>query len=407
MSINQRLRNLDYRLEKPISDSLPVNNMNNDDDFVDDDESDEHRRKGRKKKEKTLEQLAKLQRETDEVLDHVSSGVTDSVRDRVAYILSRHTDARNSDNELVWAFWRTFEADRFNGGAVTQEQMQVLTKERSLIRWRAKIQNEYRIFQADEVVQGYRGTLEEDARAEAIATKPSGITNTTVYIDETGKTQTYLCVGSLWIPDSGSNIVQIKINIDDWRKSNGIAYEFHFTEVTRGKLQAYKDFFTKFLSLNPTAGFKIIVLKKSGLSDLNQPIVDLTFHVLDRGVMHEHESGRARLPRLLQVWMDEDEAGRDQLKIANIKERINAQNVDGLILDDIYVVNSASNHYIQAVDLFTGAINRRLHRDNALNHKDELSDFILNLTGMNIDGIDLENTLADNAIVFNLTDFQL
>jgi len=379
--------------------------MNNDD-FNDEDDS-EDRPKGRKKKDKTPEEVAKLEREAREVLDHLSSGIMASVRDRVAYLLSRNTDARNSDNELVWAFWRTFESDKFNGGSVTQEQMQSMTKERSLIRWRAKIQNEYRIFQADEVIQGYRGTLEEDVRDEAIATKPSGLRNTTVYIDETGKTQTYLCVGSLWIPDSGSSIVQIKTSIDNWRQDNSITYEFHFTDVTRNKLQLYKDFFAKFLALNPTAGFKIIVLNKSGLSDINKSIVDLTFHVLDRGLTHEHESGRARLPRLLQVWMDEDEASRDQLKIANIKERIKAQNINGLVLDDIYAVNSASNYFIQAVDLFTGAINRRLHRENTSNHKDELSDFILTLTGMDVDGIDLENTLADNATVFNLTNFQL
>lgn len=380
--------------------------MNSDDEFIDADESDERSRK-RRTKDKTPEQLAKNLREAEELLAHVSSGMTDSVRDKVAYILNRNTDARNSDNELVWAFWKTFEADKFDGTTVTQEQMQSLTKERSLIRWRAKIQNEYKLFQADEVVQNYRGTLEEEARIDAIANRPSGIANTTVYIDETGKTQNYLCVGSLWIPDSGSSILQIKTNIDDWKRNSGIAYEFHFTEVTRSRLQAYKDFFTKFISLNPTAGFKIIVLNRSGLSDLTRPIEDLTFHVLDRGVLHEHESGRARLPRLLQVWMDEDEASRDQLKIANIKERIKAQNIDGLVLDNIHVVNSASNYYIQAVDLFTGAINRYLHRESTLNHKDELSDFILNLTGMDVEGIDLENKSVDNATIFSLADFQL
>lgn len=380
--------------------------MSNDDDFIEADDNGSVR-KGRKKKDKTPEELEKLQRESDEVLHHLSSGLMESARDRVAYILSRNTDARNSDNELVWAYWRMFESDKFNGGSVTQEQMRTLTKERTLIRWRAKIQNEYRLFQADEVVQGYRGTLEEDARAEAIATKPSGIANTTVYIDETGKTQTYLCVGSLWVPDSGSNIIHIKTELDNWKKANGINYEFHFTEMSKAKLQAYKDFFLKFISLNPAAGFKVIVINKSGLSDLTQPIADLTFHVLHRGIIHEHNSGRAGLPRLLQVWMDEDEPGRDQLKIANIKERLNAQQVDGLILDNIHVVNSANNHHIQAVDLFTGAVNRRLHRETTSNHKDELSDFILNVTGMYVEGIDLENALADNAKVFNLTDFQL
>lgn len=253
----------------------------------------------------------------------------------------------------------------------------------------------------------YRGTLEEEAREQAVENKPAGLPNTTVYIDETGKTQNFLCVGGLWIPDSGINIIKVKQDIDSWRSTNNINYEFHFSEVSKGKLQIYKEFFSRFLRLNPTAGFKIIVVKNSGFAELTQPINDLTFHLLDHGIAHEHHSGRAPLPRLLQVWMDEDEAGSDALKIANIRERIKAQQINGLCLDQFYTISSQSNYFIQAADLFTGAVNRRLNRDSNLNHKDELADYILTVTGMQIEEIDPGNTDIDNSVVFNLTEFRL
>jgi hypothetical protein len=341
------------------------------------------------------------------VLDHVGGGIVDTLRDRVAYILNHYQAARNSDIELLWLYWELFDAEKFPGHHVSKEDMFALTRMPSLVRERARIQNQYRLFQADEEVRDYRGMLEEDARQQAVEDRPDGLPNATVYIDETGKTQNFLCVGGLWIPNSGIDIIRVKADIDDWRNNNNINYEFHFSDLSRGKLQNYKEFFARFIRLNPTAGFKIIVVKNAGFADLTQPIHDLTFHLLNRGIEHEHQSGRAPLPRLLQVWMDEDEPGTDALKKENIKERIKAQQIEGLYLHNVYTISSQSNYFIQAVDLFTGAVNRRLNRENNLNHKDDLADYILTTTGMQINEIDTDNTNADTAMVFNLSDFNL
>ena len=50
----------------------------------------------------------------------------------------------------------------------------------SLVRERARIQNQYKLFQADDVVKEYRGTLEGDARQQAVDDRPAGLPNTTV-----------------------------------------------------------------------------------------------------------------------------------------------------------------------------------------------------------------------------------
>jgi hypothetical protein len=348
----------------------------------------------------------KIEKEGKELLDNVLSGNINTQKDKVGYILNRYYDTRNSDVELAWQYWITFEKDKFNGSAITKNQMFILTRISSLVRSRAKIQNEYKLFQADDVVKQFRGVLEGEKRNESIEDKPSGLPGYTVFIDETGKTQDYLCVGSLWIVEGGLDSLYVKREIDEWKLKNSIEYEFHFTELTKHKLQSFKDFFIKFIALNSTAGFKLIAVRNSGFKELSQPITDLTFHLLNNGVQHENETKRAPLPRTLQVWLDEDEKGSDILKLENLRERIIAQKIQGLYLDNFHAVSSKSNYFIQAVDLFTASVNRKINIAPVnTNHKDELADFILQITNFNIAEIDSENDQVDNSIVFNLSDF--
>ncbi len=355
-------------------------------------------------KDEILDQ--KVEKEKKELLANVLSGNILSLRDKVGYILNRYSDTRNSDIELAWRFWETFESHLFNGSSITKGQMYNLTKANSLIRSRAKIQNEYKLFQADDNVRKYRGVLEEEQKSAAIQDKPQGIPSYTVFIDETGKTHDFLLVGSLWLVEGGLNSYYFKREIEKWKEQNSINYEFHFAELSRTKLDVFREFFAKFLLLNSTAGFKIIGVRKSGFRDLSQPITDLTFHLLNKGIAHENTSNRARLPRILQVWLDEEEEGSDSIKLENLKERITAQNIDGLYLDNFHAVSSESNYYIQAVDLFTASVNRKINiSPSNRNHKDDLADYILELTGFDTEELDIENNEIDNSVVFSLSNF--
>ncbi len=193
-----------------------------------------------------------------------------------------------------------------------------------------------------------------------------------------------------------------RIKLNEWKKEKGIDYEFHFSEISRNKVENYKEFFAKFLGLHPEISFKIIMINNRGLSNKNAAIVDLTYHLLIKGVNHENFTGRAALPRVLQVWVDEEEAGSDQLKIENVKERIESQKVVGLFLGDFQAVSSKGSFFIQVVDLFTGAINRKLNTPNGDNPKDEFANFLLSAINFNIDDVDRENSDIDNSTVFNL-----
>ncbi|GAA4439954.1 hypothetical protein GCM10023188_36640 [Pontibacter saemangeumensis] len=352
--------------------------------------------------EQDIIKLEKLENERKELLNRVVSGNIINIRDRVAYILNNSIDARNSDIDLAWSYWKCFESNKFDGVHITKEQFGNLTRLSSLSRIRAKIQNEYKLFQADDTVKRYRGVLEEDKKNQAIEDKPRGLGMYSVYIDETGKTQSYLSVGSLWILEAGASLILSNMELGDWKRSKKVNYEFHFAELDRFRVALFKDFFTKFLTLHPAISFKLIVVNNKGFSDKNAAITDLTYHLLSKGVDHENETGRAPLPRVLQVWLDEEEKGSDELKIENIKERITSQKIEGLHLGDFQSVSSDENFYIQVVDLFTGAINRKLHNPNGSNFKDDFADYVIDSLGFDMSSINKENNQVDHSTVFNL-----
>jgi hypothetical protein len=190
-------------------------------------------------------------------------------------------------------------------------------------------------------------------------------------------------------------------DLKQWKKANGINYEFHFSALSRHKLDQYKEFFSQFLVLNPTAGFKVIILDKKGNKDFNKIFTDLTFHLLWKGIVEEDHSGRASLPRKLDVWIDEDETGSDRIKIENIKERLIAQKIEGLDVGNIDTVSSAKNFHIQIVDLFVSSVNRKLHHVGEKNHKDEFATFVLDKLNFDLEEY-VSDGIVDNSTVFDL-----
>ncbi len=346
---------------------------------------------------------AKKEKEREEILQRLSSHNLQNTRDKVAFILNTNLQARNSDKVLVWEYWTHYNEDVIKGGVLSFENFLKATSIKSISRIRAKIQNEYKLFEADESVKRHRAILQEGFSLDAIEDRPEGTGTYAVYIDETGKTQDYLAVGSLWLLDVGFSMVDSRMKLEAWIKSQEIGYEFHFKDLkNQTRLPQYKSFFQKFLSLYPAVSFKYIVVRNTGFANTNAAITDLTYHVLSKGIQHENETGRAPLPRYLQVWIDKDEDGSDSLKIENVRERLKAQNIEGLYLSNFEAVSSENNYLIQVIDLYTGAINRKLNTPNGNNIKDEMADFILDTLGFDVSKINKENADIDHSVLFHL-----
>lgn len=353
-------------------------------------------------KEKVKEE--RLEREKQDLLTRISSCSLSNMRHRVAWLMNHHPDTRNSDIALQIRYWRTFEKELVGGDYVKLEDLYRLPRLNSLVRVRARIQNQYRLFQADPVVREHRGTLEEDEREKAIETPDYPVY--AVFLDESGKDSANLIVGSLWFLSSGEESLKLQMASSELKKKWKFSREFHFSKVGREDLPIYKELIDIFVSGGGTISFKFISLERAGIKNAKIALDDLFYLLIMKGIDHEIATGRAPLPRILDVWKDLEEAGADKLLMVNLQTKLKqaaATTYDGkLFVQRCIALDSQSNIFLQMADLVAGSANRILSRvDGACNHKDELAEYILMRLGIEITP-NLDAAIGDLAVHIQL-----
>lgn len=323
--------------------------------------NDDDEKPGKKQKLSKEERLAK---EKANFLEKLASGDTNHVQTRVAWILNRYPSARDSDVTLQVQYWRTFNRDLLSGpNTVTLENLYQLTRLTDIARARAKIQNEYHLFQASDVVRKRRTAKEGEERERQIDDQPP-LSTLTVYSDESGKTDTHLIVGSVWFL-SGEDVGRVTLALDEWRDKVGFRDEFHFTKVNERNVDRYLNVINILDTFATTISFRAITIERRGHTDLSRVLDDLLLHLLVRGVKHEHESGRAPLPRSISVFKDAEEESRDKLAVENLtfhlKNASKSQFGGKLHVSLISAIDSKALIPLQLADLFIGSLNRRLN----------------------------------------------
>lgn len=339
--------------------------------------------------------------DSDYFLFKVQSGKLDTLQEKVAWIMNHYPETRDSDVKLQLKFWETFENETYSS-YITPEAYSNMTRLTSIARARAKIQNEYHLFLASEEVRRFRGTLSDEEKERAIAQRadyPAYL----VFGDESGKTEKFLVVGSLWILH-GFGAHKLQMAFSEWKNEHG-SEEFHFNKLSKGLLEKYAAF-TEFVKQHSEIlSFRTLSLQRHGITNIQNTYSDMFYHLLIGGVDHEQKTGRAPLPRTLSFYKDEEEIGADKIFVANLRDRLkNAaknQYGDQLLISDLKVVNSKNNIFIQIADLFTGSVNRVINKDRPeTNQKDEFAKFFLDMFSAKIhsSAANPEHVNKDNAL---------
>ena len=138
---------------------------------------------------------------------------------------------------------------------------------------------------------------------------------------------------------------------------------------------------------NHVFSFKAITVDRAGVKSVDAALQQLFFHLLIRGVEHEHQTGRAPLPRTLQLWKDLEEPGRDKLFMAALRERVLAVGASrfggSLLAEESVATDSKGKLLIQVADLYTSSINRVLNAEGKrTGSKDVFADHFLGVLGM-------------------------
>lgn len=345
----------------------------------------------------------KIEKERQELLTRVASSELSNMRHRVAWLLNQFPGTRNSDIALQIKYWKIFEKDIVGGSYVDLDDLYRLTRLTSLSRARATIQNDYRLFLADPEVREHRGTLEEGEREKAVETPDHPVYK--VFLDESGKTSSYLLVGSLWVLSAGIETFQLISDVNELKKKWGFSGEFHFSKMKKQDVGIYKELIDIFLVRGGPISFKFLSVPKEGLK-AQAALPDLFYHLLKQGIDHEDSTGRASLPRTLQVWKDLEEAGADKLLMTNLADKMHhsAASVydNKLVVKDFHAVDSKGNVFLQMADIMAGSANRVLSRSGeAHTYKDELAEYLLSRLGVRA-AADLEVISGDLALHIKL-----
>jgi hypothetical protein len=338
---------------------------------------------------------AKRIADSEKLLSDVAAGRLDRVEQRVAWLLNQWPDARNSDVTLLIHYWTTFD-DSFDRGNFVPESLYELTRMPTVVRARARIQNQLRLFQASSDVRAARGTLADDEKSKPRSDEQPSHPLVSVFLDETGKNDENLIVGGLWSLNGIEERYLTKetrlwLQAQEWP-------ELHFVKISSKNVDAYIDYLSVLKKRFSTFGFKFVALKRAG--DVQRLLGQMFYYLISEGVAHEHESRRAPLPRRLAIWKDAEDQTFDQIVLADIRDRLLGATAgrfqDGLELADLRAVSSKDNPLIQICDLFLSSVNRCLNGSGLTGEhpKDRFARTVLNDYSIDISG---EGTIDDIA----------
>jgi hypothetical protein len=306
-----------------------------------------------------IEKRLAVEAERQAILASIAAARPTTVTERVAWVLNNYPDTRNSDVGLMLQYWTLFTS--YPGGSISPDDLFKLPRLTSLSRARARVQNTLKLFLADPEVRKHRGTLSEEEREQAVLAKSVSAPVYAVYADESGKTQKNLLVGSLWLLQ-GPEAYPISRKLSAWREAIQFHDELHFAELEERRLPIYKAAVDLVIDNASALSLKYITVPRQGAGQPTQVIPRLLYHLVARGIEHENESGRAPLPRTLQLWKDAEEVSYDKLVLADLSDRLKnaaaGQFAGKLIVDVVEAANSKGNDLLQVADLFVASLNR-------------------------------------------------
>ncbi|MBN1181883.1 MAG: DUF3800 domain-containing protein [Bacteroidales bacterium] len=338
------------------------------------------------KVEEKLKKEQKIIQERDALLAAILAGQRDTIRERVGFLLSQFPELRDSDISLQIKYWSFYQSDNFADSYLTIDQYKNLEHLNSITRARARIQNTLKLFQASEEVKKHRGVLQEEELEKARQAKDI-FPYYAIFMDESGKNENYLIIGSLWFLDS-SSMTNISTDLLRWKKEKKISWEFHFQKISDSNFDTYCRFVDFFTTRNPIVSFKSIYVERKGLKNVQDSLCKLAVLLLYKGIQHENDTGRAILPRSLQFYKDSEEIGADKLFLEEVKmeiENLSASQFNNQInIDQIIAIESKDNPIMQITDLYTASLNRKINNPGTgTNIKDKFAEYFINAINHN------------------------
>lgn len=329
----------------------------------------------------------RLNKERAELVAALDSADFTTMKTRVAAILNLHRESRNSDVTLALKYWEIFQPEIYNAAGIHPRDLFKLERFHLIVRVRAKIQNEYGLFPADEGIRRHRRTREENMQDAVIQDNaPRRLIN--IFSDETGKTDRYVIVAAVWVLDSHA-VFSLTRAVLNWKDQSPWARrEVHFARFGKQDPDPLAQYLDVVTANRQFLGFKFAAVERAMVRrPIEEVVAKLHEYMLIEGANHEITSNRIALPRELELTMDEEQS-LDPFALSEMKRRVNdAYSIahgEQLLLAEARTASSRNSVPIQLADVVAGALNRRMNYEGDRNVKDELADLIIDRLGLEI-----------------------
>ena len=331
---------------------------------------------------------ARLEKEKRELMSSLAGGDYTAMKTKVAAVLNLYPHTRNSDVALALKFWETFQPHIYKESGIMPKDLFRLERLHYIVRVRAKIQNEYGLFLADEKIRKHRKNREEDM-LDAVIEDAAPRRVVSIFSDETGKTSEFVIVAAVWVL-TGRAVFNLALAIQEWQQNSAWSKrEVHFAKFGKNDFKALGEYLKVIQDNREFLSFKVIAMERAKTRrNIEEIVQKLHEHMLIRGAEHEVSSGRIDLPRNIEVTIDEEQS-LDSFALTEMQRRLAVDfdnNYNGeLVLTSIQTASSRHSALVQLADLVAGAINRRLNHRGDRNVKDEMADMIIDVLGLSLE----------------------
>lgn len=352
---------------------------------------------------KESKKKTRLEKEKSELLTSLASSDFTTMKTKVAAILNLYPHARNSDVALAIQYWETFQPEIYKASGILPKDLFKLERLHYIVRARAKIQNEYGLFLADDKFRKHRKHREEDMYESVLEdSAPRKVVH--IFADETGKTQQFVIVASVWVL-TGRAVFAVSQAITSWQKKSPWATrEVHFAKFGKSDLETLVGYLDVIQDNREYLSFKMIAVEKAKTKrSIEEVVLKLHEHMLIKGSEHEISSSRIDLPRVIELSVDEEQS-LDLFTLTELKQRINENFLrsygERLELASVQTASSRKSPLVQLADVVAGAVNRRLNPQAERNYKDEMADMVIDKLGLTFDEGDLPE--LDSSALFRV-----
>lgn len=301
---------------------------------------------------------------------------------KVARILQRYPETRDSDIALCLRYWRTFQADVIERWSPLElEILYELDKVMSLVRSRQIIQNNLRLFRGMEDTRKAREAMQRELH-EYLAAHRDTLPEIHFYLDETGNEgdKNYTGVAGVCVIN-WKQYEKHYAALAQWRERQGWTETIHFAETGADKVDRAASLLQQLAQRRSGVLFLGYSISSRGrtqeamFSLFIQLVMDSLKHLQQQGCLSENQNVRV---------IKEADPGFDTMYLDTMTKRLSeavALEFPGLLaVSPVEAVTKGRTVLLECADLIAGGMQRRA-LGKGRNPKDKVAEAVINVTG--------------------------